>query len=84
MAARPWTAHVPSFFKSLGGRYKRIRRRVKGRSDPVRFAAKHEQLGELEALSRAGHLTLLYSKDSHMCSEGYVSYGWQFLRSCLS
>jgi transposase len=44
----------------------------------VRYAARHEQLAELERLSRAGHLRLLYGDESHVCSEGYVPYGWQF------
>ena len=40
------------------------------------YAARHEQLGEPEALSQAGHLTLLYGDESHVCSAGYVPYGW--------
>ncbi|WP_345060050.1 transposase, partial [Hymenobacter glaciei] len=42
------------------------------------YAAQHERLGELERLCRAGELTLLYGDESHVCSEGYVPYGWQF------
>ena len=44
----------------------------------MRYAAQRDQLGELERLSRAGQLTLLYGDESHVCSEGYVPYGWQF------
>jgi len=44
----------------------------------VCYAARHERLRELEGLSRAGHLRLLYGDESHVCSEGYVPYGWQF------
>ena len=44
----------------------------------MRYAARHDQLGELERLSRAGQLTLLYGDESHVCREGYVPYGWQF------
>jgi transposase len=44
----------------------------------VCYAAKHAQLSELERLCRAGELTLLYGDESHVCSEGYVPYGWQF------
>jgi transposase len=44
----------------------------------VRYAARHERLGELERLCRAGQLTLRYGDESHVCSEGYVPYGWQF------
>ena len=42
------------------------------------YAATYEQLGELEALSQPGHRTLLYGDESHVCSAGYVPYGWQF------
>ncbi len=44
----------------------------------MRYAAQWERLAELERLSRAGELTLLYGDESHVCSEGYVPYGWQF------
>lgn len=35
-------------------------------------------LAELETLSEQGLITLLYADESHVCSEGYVPYGWQF------
>jgi transposase len=35
-------------------------------------------LAQLETLSQEGLLTLLYADESHVCSEGYVPYGWQF------
>ena len=44
----------------------------------MRYAARHERLGELERLCRAGQLTLLSGDESPVCSEGYVPYGWQF------
>lgn len=37
-----------------------------------------ERLGELERLSRIGKIDLYYGDESHVCSEGYVPYGWQF------
>lgn len=37
-----------------------------------------EVLGELEKLSEQGAISLLYGDESHVCSEGYVPYGWQF------
>jgi transposase len=35
-------------------------------------------LKELEALSTAGTIDLLYADESGVCTEGYVPYGWQF------
>jgi transposase len=32
----------------------------------------------LETLSSAGKIDLYYADESHVCSEGYVPYGWQF------
>lgn len=69
---------LESFFKSLGGRYKRIRKRCKGRPDPEIYALKVAQLTELEQLSKQGTIDLFYGDESHVCSEGYTPYGWQF------
>jgi transposase len=35
-------------------------------------------LTELEQLSQQGLIDLFYGDESHVCSEGYVPYGWQF------
>jgi transposase len=32
----------------------------------------------LERLSEQGWIKLFYADESHVCSEGYVPYGWQF------
>jgi transposase len=37
-----------------------------------------EKLSELESLSRRGEIDLYYGDETHVCSEGYVPYGWQF------
>ena len=37
-----------------------------------------EKLKELEQLSLDGTIDLYYGDGSHVCSEGYVPYGWQF------
>jgi transposase len=37
-----------------------------------------EKLKELEQLSLSGTIDLYYGDESHVCSEGYVPYGWQF------
>jgi len=51
---------LPGFFKSLSGRYKRIRRRPAASPDPVRYAHGFERLSQLEALAEAGELMLFY------------------------
>jgi transposase len=33
---------------------------------------------DLEQLSEEGHIDLYYGDESHVCSQGYVPYGWQF------
>ena len=42
------------------------------------YAYKVEKLAELEKLSKNGLIELFYGDESHVCSEGYVPYGWQF------
>jgi len=37
-----------------------------------------EKLKEVEQLSLCGAIDLYYGDESHVCSEGYVPYGWQF------
>jgi len=42
------------------------------------YAYKLRQLTELEKLSEQGYIELYYGDESHVCSDGYVPYGWQF------
>ena len=35
-------------------------------------------MAELEKLSQEGFIDVFYGDESHVCSEGYVPYGWQF------
>lgn len=42
------------------------------------YSYKVEKLAELEKLSQAGLIDLFYGDETHVCSEGYVPYGWQF------
>jgi transposase len=37
-----------------------------------------EKLAELEKLSEQGLIDLFYGDETHVCSEGYVPYGWHF------
>ena len=69
---------VQAFFISIGARYKRIRKRPRGVPSPQLYAYKSEKLQELEHLNRDGKIDLYYADESHVCTEGYVPYGWQF------
>jgi transposase len=69
---------VSSFFKSLGGRYKRIRRRCKGQPHPELYKHKIECLEQLEQLSEEKLIDLFYADESSVSTQGYVPYGWQF------
>jgi transposase len=37
-----------------------------------------EKLAELEKMSQQGAIDLFYGDETHLCSESYVPYGWQF------
>jgi hypothetical protein len=66
-----------AFFIGLGARYKRIRKRPRGIPSPQLYEYKSEKLQELERQEREGRITLYYADESHVCTEGYVPYGWQ-------
>lgn len=67
-----------TFFISIGARYKRIRKRPRGVPSPQLYAYKTEKLQELEQLERDGKINLYFADESHVCTEGYIPYGWQF------
>ena len=50
----------------------------KGKPDSDLYALKIELIAELEKLSGQGLIDLFYGDESHICSEGYVPYGWKF------
>ena len=54
------------------------RKRPRGVPSPQLYAYKTEKLQELEQLNRDGKIDLYYADESHVCTEGYVPYGWQF------
>ena len=70
---------IPPFFIGIGVRYRRIRRGV---PSPQLYAYKAEKLQELEHLYAKGEINLFYDDESHVCTKGYVPYGWQFPRLC--
>jgi transposase len=69
---------VPPFFKSIGGRYKRVRKRCNGKPDAALYAHKRWCLQEFERLSEQGLIDLFYADETHVSSQGYVPYAWQF------
>lgn len=66
------------FCISIGARYKRIRKRPRGILSPQLYEYKTEKLQELEQQERDGRINLYFADESHVCTEGYVPYGWQF------
>lgn len=70
--------YLQSFFIRIGARYRRIRKRPKGKPSPQPYAYKTEKLQGLEHQAIAGLIDLYYGDESHICTEGYVPYGWQF------
>ena len=82
MAAILWQGgqreYLQSFFIRIGARYRRIRKRPKGKPSPQLYEYKTEKLQELEQQAIAGTIDLYFGDESHICTEGYVPYGWQF------
>lgn len=70
--------YAASFFKSIGGRYKRIRLRPEGKPDPEYYRQHVSVIAQLEELNRTGETELYCGDESHVCSQGYVPYGRQF------
>ncbi len=70
--------NAETFFRSIGARYKRIRRSPKGIPSPHLYESIVERLQELERLYKAGIIDLFYADETHVCTHGYVPYGWQF------
>ncbi|MGR5576146.1 IS630 family transposase [Bacteroides thetaiotaomicron] len=70
--------YIQSFFIRIGARYRRIRKRPKGTPSPQLYAYKTEKLQELERQANDGLIDLCFGDESHICTEGYVPYGWQF------
>lgn len=70
--------YFQGFFIRIGARYRRIRKRPKGKPSPQLYAYKTEKLQELVQQEKDGLINLYYGDESHICTEGYVPYGWQF------
>ncbi len=70
--------YLQGFFIRLGAGYRRIRKRPKGKPSPQLYAYKTEKLQELVQQEKDGLIDLYYGDESHICTERYVPYGWQF------
>lgn len=70
--------HLQTFFRLAGARYKRIRKRPRVNPSPQLVELKRYQLQELANLWSAGAINLFFGDESHVCTSGYVPYGWQF------
>ena len=70
--------YLLGFFIRIGARYRRIRKRPKGRPSPQLYAYKSQKLQELVQQEKDGLIDLYYGDESHVCTDGYVPYGWQF------
>ena len=70
--------HLQTFFRIAGARYKRIRKRPRETPSPQLVELKCHQLQELVDLWSAGWIRLYFGDESHVCTSGYVPYGWQF------
>ena len=42
----------------------------------ILYTYKKEKLQELESLDSKGKIELYYADESHVCTDGYVPYGW--------
>lgn len=69
---------IQTFFRIIGARYKRIRIRPRGIPSPQLVDLKTLQLQELVKLWKEGLIDLRFGDESHVCTSGYVPYGWQF------
>jgi hypothetical protein len=76
--------NLPPFDKSLGGRYKHIRKRYHGKPELKVYAHQRWCLQHLESTAEQGLINLFYSDESQVLSQGYVLYGWQFLGEEIS
>lgn len=67
-----------TFFKRIGARSGRIRKRPNGKTSPQLYQYKVWKLQELEQLWNNGSIDLYYEDESHLCEDAYVLYCWKF------
>jgi len=65
------------FLKNLGYTWKRFRKSLKKKQDPIEYERKLSQLKEILKLYQSGYIGLFFGDQSTFNMEGYVPYGWQ-------
>lgn len=65
------------FLKRLNYSWKRFRKSLGKKQDPVEYEVKFLQLKELIQQYLNGHIDLYFADESGFNMEGYVPYGWQ-------
>ncbi len=65
------------FVKKLGYTWKRFRKSLKTKQDPIEYAAKLKELKELYLLEEQGKLDIYYCDESGFNLTPYIPYGWQ-------
>ena len=65
------------FLKKLGYTWKRFRKSLKSKQDPIEYENKLSELKQLLKLYHSGYIDLFFGDESGFNTEGYVPYGWQ-------
>jgi transposase len=68
---------IKRVLKAMGMSWRRIRRRVAGKPDPVEYQRKKDELNELQQAEQRGEIDLRYLDETGFCLISYVPYGWQ-------
>ena len=66
------------FLRALVQDIKRKRKRQRGKPSPQLYTCQKETLQELEYLDSKRNIELYYVDESHVCTDAYVPYSWQF------
>ena len=65
------------YLKRLGYTWKRFRKSLWKKQDPIEYEEKFSQLKQLIALYLSGHIDLYFADESGFNMDAYVPYGWQ-------
>jgi len=65
------------FLKKLGYTWKRFRKSLKSKQDPIEYEKKLSELKQLLELYHSNYIDLFFGDASGFNLEGYVPYGWQ-------
>lgn len=65
------------FLKKLGYSWKRFRKSLKKKQDPIEYAAKLAELKELLQLYKQDYIDLFFADESGFNLQAHVPYGWQ-------